>query len=131
MNVLAILMFQEVTTEPSPVVTTTIIVIWLAILILTIAALWKVFTKAGEPGWAAIIPIYNVIVWLKIAGKPLSWILLFLIPIVNFIIGIIVDISFARNFGRGVGFALGLVFLPFIFIPILAWGDARYAPQPA
>ncbi|MGZ7032929.1 MAG: DUF5684 domain-containing protein, partial [Thermoanaerobaculia bacterium] len=79
-----------------------------------------------EPGWAAIVPIYNMIVLLKIAGKPLWWIILLFIPFVNFIIVILVYFALAKNFGKGAGFALGMVFLPFIFLPLLAWGDARY-----
>ena len=104
-------------------------IIWCVVVIIQIAAMWKVFEKAGKPGWAAIVPIYNIIVILNIAGKPWWWILLCLIPLVNLIVLIIVYISFARNFGKGVGFALGLMFLSFIFFPILAWGDAQYQPQ--
>jgi uncharacterized protein DUF5684 len=104
-------------------------IVWLAVVVFMIAAWWKVFTKAGKPGWAAIVPIYNIIVLLEIAGKPLWWILLMLIPLVNIVVGIIVYVAFARNFGKGVGFALGLIFLGFIFFPILAWGDAEYRPQ--
>jgi hypothetical protein len=103
-----------------------VLLLWCAVVVLLVAALWKVFVKAGEPGWAAIVPIYNLIVLLKIAGKPVWWILLFLIPFVNFIIAIIVDIAVAERFGKGAGFGLGLALLPFVFFPILAWGDARY-----
>ncbi len=106
-------------------------ILWVAIAILMIAALWKVFTKAGEPGWAAIVPIYNVVVLLKIAGKPWWWLLLMLIPLVNLIIAIIASIEVAKNFGKGAGFGLGLTFLAPIFYPILAWGDARYQPRAA
>jgi hypothetical protein len=104
-------------------------IVWLAVVVFMIAAWWKVFTKAGKPGWAAIVPIYNIIVVLEIAGKPLWWILLMLIPLVNIVVGIVVYVAFARNFGKDVGFALGLIFLGFIFFPILAWGDAEYKPQ--
>jgi len=98
----------------------------LAIIVFLLIAMWKVYVKAGEPGWAAIIPIYNIIVLLRIAGKPWWWILLLLIPLVNIVIGILVHIDVAKNFGRGVGFGLGLMFLGIIFYPILAFGDARY-----
>ena len=98
----------------------------LAFIALMIASLWKVFTKAGEPGWAAIVPIYNTIVILKIAGKPWWWFLLMLIPLVNFVIMIIAIVALAKNFGKGVGFAIGLIILPFIFFPILAFSDATY-----
>ena len=109
---------------------TTLIVVCLAAAVFQIAAVWKVFTKAGKPGWAAIVPIYNAIVLLQIAGKPAWWVLLYLIPIVNIVIALIMYIAFARNFGKGVGFGLGLAFLSIIFFPILAWGSAQYQPQP-
>ncbi len=105
--------------------------VWLVVAVLIVASLWKVFTKAGKPGWACLIPIYNVIVLLEIAGKPLWWIVLFLIPLVNLIVCILIYISLAQNFGKGTGFALGLVFLPFIFYPILGFGDAQYAGKTA
>ena len=102
--------------------------IYLAVIVVSIAGLWGVFTKAGKPGWASIIPIYNAIVMLEIAGKPLWWIILFFIPCVNFIAVILVAMDLAKNFGKGAGFGLGLAFLPFIFYPILGFGDARYQP---
>ncbi|EDY15766.1 hypothetical protein CfE428DRAFT_6712 [Chthoniobacter flavus Ellin428] len=101
-------------------------VIILVLAVLMIAGLWKMFTKAGEPGWAAIIPIYNLIVMLKIAGKPLWWIILLIIPIVSLVVGIMVAVSLARAFGKGGGFAVGMIFLPFIFYPILGFGSATY-----
>src|SRR5436305_8721961 len=96
-----------------------------------IASMWKIFTKAGKPGWAAIIPIYNLIVLLEIAGKPLWWFILMLIPFVNIVVFIMVLVSIARNFGKGAGFAIGMLLLPFIFYPMLGFGDARYAPVAA
>ena len=106
-------------------------VVWLAVVILMIAAMWKVFSKAGKPGWAAIIPIYNVIVLLDVAGKPWWWILLCLIPIVNIVIAILVYVALAQAFGKGAGFAVGLIFLPVIFLPILGFGSAQYHGAPA
>ena len=103
----------------------------LVLTVLIVAALWTVFSKAGQPGWAALIPIYNAIVLLKIAGKPMWWILLFLIPFVNIVIGFLVAIGIAKNFGKGAGFGIGLALLGFIFYPILAWSDAAYEGQPA
>jgi hypothetical protein len=94
--------------------------------IVMIAAMWKVFTKAGKPGWAAIIPIYNMIVLLQIAGKPVWWIVLFLIPIVNFVMIILTYVGLANKFGKGGGFAVGLIFLGIIFFPILGFGGAQY-----
>ena len=105
------------------------LIVMLAIVVLVIAAFWTVFTKAGQPGWACIVPIYNIIVLLQIARKPLWWIILMLIPLVNIVIGILVVIEIAKNFGKSAGFGIGLLFLPFIFYPMLAWGDARYQPQ--
>jgi Family of unknown function (DUF5684) len=103
-------------------------IFWLAIVVLLIASMWKIFVKAGEPGWAAIVPIYNLIVLFKIAGKPAWWVLLMLIPLVNLIVAIIAVLEVARRFGKGVGFGIGMIVLSPIFYPMLAWGDARYQP---
>lgn len=103
-----------------------IIVIYLALVVLVIAGMWKVFTKAGEEGWKAIIPIYNTYVLLKIAGRPGWWLILFLIPFVNFIIWIIVSMDLAKSYGKGTGFGVGLIFLAPIFIMILGFGSATY-----
>ena len=108
--------------------------IQIALIGAVIAGMWATFAKAGKPGWAAIVPIYNVIVMLEIINKPIWWVLLFLIPCVNFIAAILVAMEMAKVFGKGAGFGLGLAFLPFIFYPILGFGDARYqgaAPAPA
>jgi len=102
------------------------LLIYLAILILIIASFWKVFTKAGQPGWASIIPIYNIIVMLQIVGRPWWWLLLMLIPIVGLVIAIIVSIDMAKSFGKGAGFGIGLALLGFIFYPILGFGSAKY-----
>lgn len=102
------------------------LLIMFAVLIFFIAAVWKVFTKAGQPGWACIIPIYNLYVFTQIAGKPGWWVLLFFIPVVGLVITIIILVEVARNFGQGTGFALGLFFLPIIFYPILGFGSATY-----
>jgi hypothetical protein len=97
-----------------------------ALAILMVVSLWIVFTKAGKPGWACLIPIYNVIVLLQIAGKPMWWILLMLIPVVNIVILVIVNHNLSLSFGKGAGFTVGLIFLTFIFLPILAFGEAKY-----
>jgi hypothetical protein len=96
----------------------------LAIAVLYIASLWVIFTKAGKPGWASLIPIYNIIVLLEIVGKPWWWI--FLVLILPFIFGIWMLNLLSKSFGKGVGYTLGLLFLGFIFFPILAFGDAKY-----
>jgi hypothetical protein len=107
------------------------IIFYLAFIILIVAALWRVFEKAGRPGWAAIIPIYNIIVLLEIVKRPVWWIILLLIPIVNFIMSFIVNIDLAKQFGKGAGFGVGLTLLGFIFYPILGFGDAQYQGQEA
>lgn len=112
-----------------------IAIVYLALVIVWIAGMWKAFEKAGKPGWAAIVPIYNVIIWLELANKPVWWIILILlIPFVNLIVLIITLNGVAKSFGRGVGTTIGLVILPFIFWPVLGFGSAQYqggAQQPA
>jgi hypothetical protein len=87
---------------------------------------WKLFEKAGRPGWAAIIPIYNLIVLLEIAGKPAWWIVLLLIPFVNIVVYILMIDGVSRSFGKDFGFTMALICLGFVFLPILAFGDAEY-----
>ncbi|MGZ8631382.1 MAG: DUF5684 domain-containing protein [Actinomycetota bacterium] len=99
---------------------------YIAFVIVYLAAGWVVFTKAGEEGWKSLIPIYNWYVLLKIVGRPGWWLILYLIPIVNFVIWIIVSIDLAKSFGKGTGFAIGLILLAPIFYLILAFGDATY-----
>src|SRR5207247_7554216 len=88
--------------------------------------MWMIFVKAREPGWAAIIPIYNYIVLLRVVGRPIWWIIWFIIPIANLIAWIVVVVDLSKSFGHGGGFAAGLFFLPFIFFPILGFGDDTY-----
>lgn len=88
---------------------------------------WKIFTKANKPGWASIIPIYNTWVFCEVAGKPGWWSLLItFIPIVNIVLAIIVYIEISKKFGKDPIFALLLIFLPIIGLPILAFGKAQY-----
>ena len=94
--------------------------------IISIIAMWKIFSKAGQPGWAAIIPIYNIIVLLRICNRPWWWLILLIIPIVDIVIVIILCIDLAKAFGHGIGFGLGLIFLSLIFLLILAFGSSRY-----
>ena len=110
-----------------------LVIIYIAVIVLEIAALWKVFVKAGQPGWAAIIPIYNLYILLKIIGRPGWWILLFLLGIIPFVgwiavlvLGIIIAIDLAKSFAKSSGFAVGLFLLNFIFIPILGFGESQY-----
>jgi hypothetical protein len=103
-----------------------VLLIYLGIFILLFAGMWKTFVKAGQPGWGAIIPIYNVYLLCKIGGRPGWWVILFIIPFVSLIISIIVSNDIAKSFGRGVGTTIGLILLPFVFYPILGFGDAEY-----
>ena len=105
---------------------TTYAFVMLIFAVIMIIAYWKVFTKAGEAGWQSIIPIWNVIVILKIAGRPWWWLLLMLIPLVQIVVLFVVYLDIAKSFGHGIGFALGLFFLAPIFWLILGFGSSRY-----
>ncbi len=107
-----------------------LVVVYLAFIVLMIASLWKLFDKAGQKGWTAIVPILNIIVLLKVVHKELWWIILFLIPCVSIVALVIVYFNVAKAFGKGAGYGLGLIILPFIFFPILGFGSAQYALQP-
>lgn len=98
----------------------------LAIAVAVVASVWKVFVKAGQPGWAAIVPIYNLVIMLKIANRPIWWLVLFLVPLVSLIVAIILMIDIAKAFGKGAGFGIGLALLGFVFFPILGFGSAQY-----
>lgn len=103
-----------------------VLLVLFAVAIVVIIGWWKMFEKAGEPGWKAIIPIYNLVVLLKIVGRPVWWILLLLIPCVGFVVSVIVMIDLARSFGKGTGFGIGLFLLPPVFAVMLGFGDDRY-----
>ncbi|HTG46984.1 MAG TPA: DUF5684 domain-containing protein [Actinomycetota bacterium] len=101
--------------------------LWFVILYVVFALpYFAIFRKADKPGWAAFIPIYNLIVLLEVVGRPVWWIILLLIPIVNIIILIIVDYDLSKSFGHGVGFLIGLIFLSWIFLMILGFGSSQY-----
>jgi len=101
-------------------------VIGLIIAILLITSRWRIFTKANQPGWASIVPIYNALIFLRIIGKPWWWILLFCIPIVNIVFLVWAANLLSKSFGKGEGFTLGLIFIPFVFELILAFGELEY-----
>ena len=97
------------------------------ILIITIVSSWKIFTKAGQPGWASIVPIYNTyVLTCEICKKEILWFILLFIPFVNIVAAIMITMELARKFGKSDGFGIGLILLPVIFYPILAFGDAQY-----
>jgi hypothetical protein len=101
-------------------------IIELIVLIVVFASFWKVFVKAGRQGWEGIIPIYNCYVLLLIVNKPIWWLILMFIPIANIVVAFLLSMALAEKFSKGTGFAVGMFFLPFIFYPILAFGDAQY-----
>lgn len=105
-----------------------ILAFWLAFIVAMIASGWKIFTKAKLPGWGILVPIYNVYLQFKLAGHP-NWAWWLLLPPVAAILLIVANFKIAKKFGKGTGFALGLWFLPIIFYPILAWGDAQYQEE--
>lgn len=118
---------MDTTTAPDASIGVFPIIISLAFAVLVIAGLWKIFSKAGQPGWGAIIPIYNVYLMLKVAGRPGWWLILFIIPIVNIVVSLIVAIDMAKSFGKGAGFGVvGLWLFTFVGYPMLGFGDSRY-----
>ena len=98
----------------------------LAILGLIVAGMWMTFKKAGEPGWAAIIPIYNTYLLVKIGGNAWWWVLLFFVPVINIIAAAKVSIDVAGRFGKSILFGLGLALLPFVCYPILGFDSSQY-----
>lgn len=104
----------------------TYMILILVIAVIMIVANWKVFTKAGKPGWASIIPLYNMYVMFEIAGMNGWMFLLTFIPIVNIIIQIMLYLNLAKKFGKSTGFAIGLILLNPIFLLMLAFGNTEY-----
>ncbi|HEX4607263.1 MAG TPA: DUF5684 domain-containing protein [Urbifossiella sp.] len=92
-----------------------------------LAAMWKVFEKAGQPGWAAIVPIYNnYVLTCEIAKKEILWFILMFVPFISIVAYFIVCIEVAKKFGKDAGYGIGLAILPFVFFPMLAFTDAKY-----
>lgn len=102
------------------------ILFYIVIAVLMLVSMWKIFVKAGKAGWASLIPFYNTIVMLEIVGLPIWYILLMFVPIVNVIISVVIMAKMAKVFGKGTGFVLGMLFLPLIFYPILAFDKSEY-----
>lgn len=98
----------------------------LVVCVFLIAIMWKIFTKAGEAGWKSLIPFYNSYTMFKFAMGSGWLFLLSFVPFVNIVISIVLNVKLAKCFGKGGGFAVGMIFLPIIFYPILAFGDAEY-----
>jgi hypothetical protein len=104
--------------------------IGLTISVLSFVSAWKVCVKTRQPGWIFLVPILNLYMLLKVTGKPGWWMILYVIPGVNVIAHALVNIALARTFKLGRLFGLGLAFLPMVFLPILAFGDATYGGIP-
>ena len=102
--------------------------ILLIFLLLIIIPIWCIYEKADKPGWAAIVPIYNSLVWFEIINKPWYWLLLICIPYIGFIWSVWSVNLLVKRFGYSEGFTFGVIFLPFIFLPIIAFSDSKYIP---
>ena len=122
-------------TEAGAILFVFILISCVAALLLAIpvfVGMWKSFQKAGKPGWAALIPIYNSYVMVQIAGRPLWWfVVICFVPFVNIVFAIMLLLNIARAFGKDVGYMLLLLFFPFVGWPLLGLGSAKYqgAPQ--
>lgn len=103
-----------------------IMMLWLGLTILMLTSMWKVFEKAGRKGWEGIVPIYNIVILMKIIRKPEYWILFMLIPLFGIVWQIWSYNLLVKSFGKDEGFTLGLLLLPIVFLPILGFGDAEY-----
>ena len=120
------ILLQNSSNEVSPIWGFGMMIVLLAFVVLMFASIWKLFAKADKPGWACLVPLYNIIVWLNIVGRP-WWYLFFLVfPVTAVVLWAIMAFGTARSFNRGILFALGVTFLPFIFIPIVGLGGSEY-----
>ena len=107
--------------------------IFLAIAFIPIIAMlvgmWKVFEKAGHPGWAAIVPYYNMYILNEIAGKDIMWFIFTFVPCLNLVAIVVICMDVAKNFGKDPAYGIGLALLGFVFFPILGFSDAQYRPM--
>jgi len=103
-------------------------ILYVAWIVIVIIGYWRTFVKAGRPGWGAIIPFYNLYLYIKVGGRPGWWLILYFIPFVNIIMDLIVSIDVSRNFGHGTGYGIGLWLLKPIFMLILGFGGDQYKP---
>jgi hypothetical protein len=119
---------QPLSTTPSnPAAGFVFLLIYLVALGFAVAAIWRIYQKAGQPGWAAIVPFYNLYVQLKIVGRPVWWLLLYFIPLVNIVVLLIVSIDMAKSFGKSTLFGVvGLFFFSYIGYLVLGFGPAQY-----
>ena len=103
-----------------------VILIVMAVSILMIIAMWRIFTKAGKPGWASLVPIYNMVVMMQIVGRPEWQVVLMFLPFAHIYISIVLPLDLAKSFGKTTGFGVLMIFFPAIMNPILAFGSSRY-----
>jgi hypothetical protein len=104
--------------------------VFLIFVVPAIAGMWKIFEKAGQPGWAAVIPFYNMFVATQIAGRDILWFILLFVPCIGIVAAILIWMDLAKNFGKDPIWGIGIAFLPFIFLPLLGFSDAKYQPVP-
>ena len=104
-------------------------IIVLVVLIFSIVYNWIIFKKAKREGWESIIPIYNTIIKFQFLNIPMWMIIILFIPGINVVIPIVIAINMAKKFGKDIGFAIGLIFLPIIFYPIIAFGKSEFHPE--
>lgn len=104
-------------------------VVVVAIALIPLIGVWKLFEKAGKPGWAAIVPIYNVYILTEIAGMDIMWFILSLVPCVNIVAAVMIWINVCKNFGKDTTYAILIILFPYIFVPMLGFSDARYTPM--
>ncbi|MFN6107562.1 MAG: DUF5684 domain-containing protein [Planctomycetaceae bacterium] len=98
----------------------------LLVVVGVLVGMWKVFVKANKPGWAALVPIYNLFVLAEVGGKPSWWASWLFVPLVNLIVFVVICMGVAKNFGKNELYGIGLALLGFIFFPLLGFGNARY-----
>lgn len=96
------------------------------LIVFVLGGLWGVFTKAGRPGWYALIPIFNMVTLCQVSGLSGWFAVAMFIPLVNFVGLIYIAHQLSKSFGKGIGYTLGIVFLGFAFLPVLGFGEARY-----
>lgn len=117
------LLFAQTGSSAAATGATGFLLLMVGFVVFMAASLWKVFDKAGEPGWAALVPIYNMVVLLKVVGRPTWWVgLLLFVPFVF----IVVAVDLAKSFGRSAAFGVLLALVPIIGFPMLAFSEDRY-----
>jgi hypothetical protein len=129
LSVLSLFQYSDGDAAAAAGVGIVMIIIYLALIIVMVASYWKLFTMAGKPGWAAIVPIYNIIVILEIVGRPMWWILILFVCAPVF--AIVINIDLAKSYGKETGFGVGLILLPIVFLPMLAFSSSTEYVGPA